>query len=275
MNFSKRYILCICLAVLSQISNCQVVSKSEPAITTGIMPSKYNTKIIQPSPTTDEENLAKTESTSSAETYVNYRVNSKLSNTGRQNGNVTNTNHNMPYRNTTANANNQFFNTTDNSDSYLNNTTVVQYDKNTNWTTGYGTHYANLVNHERTVWPMTYTVAVSLAVWNKEDVCWKKLKIRNRKKPEYIIEAYIVDFCPIGHCQWADKYLARNVDIYGEKAWNALGADINDSKLELEIEWPKGVVPHDAISTSLTKIDKTLMAVVAPLISTLFALYLF
>jgi len=99
----------------------------------------------------------------------------------------------------------------------------------------------NIVNHEKTVWPVAYTVAVSLAVWNKEDVCWKTLKIRNKKKPQFVIEAYIVDFCPIGHCLWEDDYLPRNVDIYGEKAWLALGADVNESNLDVEIEWPKGL----------------------------------
>jgi len=133
----------------------------------------------------------------------------------------------------------------------------------------------NLVGHQNTVWPVAYTVAVSLAVWNKEDVCWKTLKIRNKNKPEYMIEAYIVDFCPIGYCQWKDKYLSRNVDIYGEKAWFALGADQNISKLEVEIEWPEGVVPHDALTLSagFSRISKSLMVIVAPLISITVALF--
>ncbi|ORX82116.1 hypothetical protein BCR32DRAFT_203107 [Anaeromyces robustus] len=128
----------------------------------------------------------------------------------------------------------------------------------------------NIANHEKTIWPKAYTVAVSAAVWNKEDVCWKSIKIRNKKKPKFSIEAYIVDFCPIGHCLWKDKYLARNVDIYGEKAWVALGADINDSKLDIEIEWPEGVIPHDAISTSFTRISKTIMSIFTPFIITIF-----
>ncbi|ORX61038.1 hypothetical protein BCR36DRAFT_273412, partial [Piromyces finnis] len=132
----------------------------------------------------------------------------------------------------------------------------------------------NIVNHEKTVWPVTYTVAVALAVWNKEDVCWKKIKIRNKNKPEYVIEATIVDFCPIGHCLWKDEYLARNVDIYGEKAWNALGADPNESKLQIEIEWPAGVVPHDAIS-GFSKTDKIITIIAKSLFFAIVTLYIF
>jgi len=134
---------------------------------------------------------------------------------------------------------------------------------------------ANIINHENTIWPVAYTVAVAAAVWNKEDICWKTIKIRNRKKPENVIEAHIVDFCPIGKCLWKKKDLARNVDIYGEKAWTALGGDSVESKLELEIEWPAGVIPHDAIDAGFSKIDKTIMTIIAPLLSTFIALYLF
>jgi len=133
----------------------------------------------------------------------------------------------------------------------------------------------NIVNHENTVWPVAYTVAVSAAVWNKEDVCWKSIKIRNKNKPKNVIEAYIVDFCPIGHCLWKDKYLARNVDIYGEKAWLALGADINESNLDIEIEWPKGVIPHDAIKLSGSNllINKSLITIFVPLLTILVYIY--
>lgn len=114
-----------------------------------------------------------------------------------------------------------------------------------------GTYPApNIVNHEKTVWPVVYTVAVSAAVWNRDDICWQKLSIRNHHHPEYKIEAYVVDFCPIGYCLWKDEYLARNIDLYGEKAWVALGGDISESKMKIDIEWPKGVVPHDAIKLS-------------------------
>jgi len=133
----------------------------------------------------------------------------------------------------------------------------------------------NIVNHEKTVWPKVYTVAVSAAVWNKEDVCWKTIKIRNKKKPDFSIEAYIVDFCPIGHCLWKEKYLARNVDIYGEKAWLALGADLNDSKLDIEIEWPEGAIPHDPISEGFTIIGSTLISIYISFISAIIAIFLF
>ncbi|KAL6610902.1 hypothetical protein LY90DRAFT_502078 [Neocallimastix californiae] len=135
----------------------------------------------------------------------------------------------------------------------------------------------NIVNHENTVWPVAYTVAVSAAVWNKEDVCWKSIKIRNKNKPENVIEAYIVDFCPIGYCLWKDKYLARNVDIYGEKAWLALGADVNESNLDIEIEWPKGAIPHDAIklSGSSLSINKSLITIFAPILTILVYIYAF
>ncbi|ORY73295.1 hypothetical protein LY90DRAFT_403049, partial [Neocallimastix californiae] len=135
----------------------------------------------------------------------------------------------------------------------------------------------NIVNHEKTVWPVAYTVAVSAAVWNKEDICWKSIKIRNKNKPNLVIEAYIVDFCPIGYCLWKDNYLARNVDIYGEKAWLALGADVNESNLDIEIEWPKGVIPHDAIklSNGNFSISKSLITILAPILSVLVYIYVF
>jgi len=255
---------------------------------------------------------------------INPNATNKASGNSNENT-TTNTNLNVNGNSTDPNSNNSqpsvngnpFLNNTTNTDPYLNNTVIVDYDKNTNWTSGYGTHYGpfpsqphfseigyqpndvgvgcsdgrpggdpnwnkilekgvypspNLVNHENTVWPVTYTVAVSLAVWNKEDVCWKTIKIRNKKKPEYVIEAHIVDFCPIGHCQWSDKYLARNVDIYGEKAWFALGADSNDSKLEIEIEWPKGVVPHDAIS-GFSKMNISIITLIASLLFTFTILF--
>lgn len=106
----------------------------------------------------------------------------------------------------------------------------------------------NIVGHERTVWPVKFTVAVSAAVWDKEDICWKTLKIRNKNKPDFEIEAIVVDFCPIGYCNWEDRYLARNADIYGENGWRALGADISDHSVEIEIEWPKGIAPHPALT---------------------------
>jgi len=326
---NKRCIFALCLAALSQLSNCQVANRPS-TITTGIIPNNQNTQILRPSGTTNafatgEVNNAPVENTNSAEPY---RVNNKINDmNGRVNGNTLNTNGRV--NGTAPNANNQFvngtepnsfFNNTANNDPYLNNTTVVHYDKNTNWTLGSGTHYGpfpsephfsepgyqpndvgigcsdgrpggdpkwnailakgvypppNIINHEQTVWPVTYTVAVAAAVWNKEDICWKKLKIRNKKKPKNVIEAYIVDFCPIGKCLWNKKDLARNVDIYGEKAWTALGGNSGESKLALEIEWPEGVIPHDAIDVGFSKIDKTVMTIIAPLISTLIALYLF
>ena len=95
-----------------------------------------------------------------------------------------------------------------------------------------------------TVWPVTPTVAVSQAAWAKEDVCFKKITIRNKNRPEFSVEAHIVDFCPSTGCLWDTKTRHLNADIYGQETWTKLGAQLTDGVMEIEIKWPNGIKPY-------------------------------
>jgi hypothetical protein len=101
---------------------------------------------------------------------------------------------------------------------------------------------------EKTVWPIVPTVAVSQAAWNKDQVCWKTIKIRNRKNPSLEVEAVIVDFCPANGCLWNQTERPFNVDIYGQETWKMLGGGLLEGKMDVEIAWPAGLVPNSAAS---------------------------
>ncbi|KAJ1530120.1 hypothetical protein HK096_008312, partial [Nowakowskiella sp. JEL0078] len=104
-----------------------------------------------------------------------------------------------------------------------------------------------------TVWPKVATVAVSEAIYGGVKAgtydsgerhipgCWKWVEIRNKAKPDLKVYAVIVDFCPKHGCLWPDDQLAKNVDIYGEYTWIALGGGSTQSTLELEIRWPLSI----------------------------------
>ena len=99
-----------------------------------------------------------------------------------------------------------------------------------------------------TVWPSIPTVAVSEAAWAKEDVCFKKIIIRNAKKPNLFVEAVIVDFCPATGCLWDKSTRHLNADIYGQETWTKLGANLTDGVIEIEIKWPDGIKPYSSSS---------------------------
>jgi hypothetical protein len=105
---------------------------------------------------------------------------------------------------------------------------------------------------EMTVWPITPTVAVSEAAWNKKDVCWKTLKIRNKNNPSLQVEAVIVDFCPRNGCLWNRTERSFNVDIYGQETWKKLGGGVLDGKMQIEVAWPAGLIPNSATAVTIT-----------------------
>ncbi|KAJ3105449.1 hypothetical protein HDU97_008065 [Phlyctochytrium planicorne] len=107
----------------------------------------------------------------------------------------------------------------------------------------------NLTVNADTVWPQIPTVAVSQRKYggdNKNQVCFQPILIRNKNSPEKQVEAVIVDFCPTQGCLWSGDDLSRNADIYGENTWTALGAGLDDGSIEVEIQWPAGVVPNNS-----------------------------
>ncbi|KAJ3111450.1 hypothetical protein HDU96_005683 [Phlyctochytrium bullatum] len=113
---------------------------------------------------------------------------------------------------------------------------------------------SNLTQNTRTVYPRIPTVAVSQRMYggaNKEAVCFKRIRIRNKAKPAFEVEAYIVDFCPTNGCLWKEEELARNADIYGEETWKRLGGGLDDGVIAVEIQWPVGVVPKDTKSSAV------------------------
>ncbi|KAJ3406141.1 hypothetical protein HDV05_006136, partial [Chytridiales sp. JEL 0842] len=84
---------------------------------------------------------------------------------------------------------------------------------------------SNLAVNARTVWPVTPTVAVSQRMYgatNKDNVCFQKIRVRNKFNTSLEVEAAIVDFCPTKGCLWNVNDLAYNVDIYGEMTWMML-----------------------------------------------------
>ncbi|KAJ3197268.1 hypothetical protein HDU67_003783, partial [Dinochytrium kinnereticum] len=107
---------------------------------------------------------------------------------------------------------------------------------------------ANLTVNANTVYPKASTVAVSQRMWggaNKALICFQKMKIRNRDRPELQVDAYIVDFCPTAGCLWPVDELDKNADIYGEETWVKLGGGLDDAMLNIEIQWPAGITPRD------------------------------
>ncbi|KAI8849534.1 hypothetical protein BC829DRAFT_416771 [Chytridium lagenaria] len=83
---------------------------------------------------------------------------------------------------------------------------------------------------------------------NKAKICFQKLKMRNKNRPEFQVDAYIVDFCPTNGCLWGDEELAKNADIYGEETWLRLGGSIEDATMSVEIQWPAGIDAKDTLS---------------------------
>ena len=102
-----------------------------------------------------------------------------------------------------------------------------------------------------TVWPIQATVAVSEFAWgfkNKDQVCFKPIQIRNKKNPTQTISAIIVDFCPAAGCLWPSEQRPFNVDVYGEDTWFKLGGGKTDAMLDVEIQWPAGLVPNSQLN---------------------------
>jgi hypothetical protein len=101
---------------------------------------------------------------------------------------------------------------------------------------------------KNTVWPITFTVAVSEKAYggsNKNRVCYQPILITNTQTKKNII-AIIVDFCPTNGCLWPSNQLDSNVDIYGQAAWLALGAGLTNGTMPISIQWPAGVVPNSS-----------------------------
>ena len=104
-----------------------------------------------------------------------------------------------------------------------------------------------------TVWPISFTVAVSEAAWglaNKDQICFQKIGIRNALNHSQSIEASIVDFCPASGCNWPTDQLKTNVDLYGQYSFWSVGGAANGSSVSVEIRWPTGIEPNAASTLS-------------------------
>lgn len=100
-----------------------------------------------------------------------------------------------------------------------------------------------------TVWPLSFTVAVSERAYggqNKRNSCYQTVYIRNSKNHSYIVNASIVDFCPLDGCLWKSHELENNLDLYGQALWTALGAGLDDGVLEIDVLWPTNLIANSA-----------------------------
>ncbi|KAL2914081.1 hypothetical protein HK105_206339 [Polyrhizophydium stewartii] len=100
-----------------------------------------------------------------------------------------------------------------------------------------------------TVWPVVATVAVSETIWgsdNKAKICFQKVQIRNAVNQSLHVEAYVVDFCPTNGCLWPRSELRYNVDIYGQRTFQALGGGLLDGTIDIEVIWPDGIAPNNS-----------------------------
>lgn len=75
------------------------------------------------------------------------------------------------------------------------------------------------------------------------------MQIRNAKNRSRTITAHVVDFCPANGCLWDNQF---NVDVYGQAAWMALGGDLDAGNLEIEVDWPKDIIPNGSASVKLS-----------------------
>lgn len=106
---------------------------------------------------------------------------------------------------------------------------------------------------KNTVWPRTPTIAVSQFAWNRNEICWKTVKIRNALNHSLAIEAVVVDFCPTSGCLWNPSDRAWNADIYGVISFQALGGEPNGGSINVEIAWPAGIKPDTSDSSTLSR----------------------
>ena len=107
----------------------------------------------------------------------------------------------------------------------------------------------NLDLLSKSIWPKSFTVAVSERAYggsNKVNSCFQTLQIRNSKNHSLIVNATIVDFCPTNGCLWPLNQVSRNLDLYGQALWTALGAQSQDSKVEIDVLWPSNLIPNSA-----------------------------
>ncbi|OAJ42648.1 hypothetical protein BDEG_26075 [Batrachochytrium dendrobatidis JEL423] len=101
----------------------------------------------------------------------------------------------------------------------------------------------------KTVWPIVPTVAVSEFSWggsNKDKICYQTLNIRNAHNHSQRLTAYVVDFCPTKGCMWSAKERQFNVDIYGQRTFSRLGGALMDGIIDIEIQWPTGIIANSA-----------------------------
>ncbi|KAI8802424.1 hypothetical protein BJ742DRAFT_743719 [Cladochytrium replicatum] len=109
-----------------------------------------------------------------------------------------------------------------------------------------GTHTPpSFPQNANTVWPKVPTVAVSQAVYAatpeiRKLACWNTVLIR-KKGGSVVLNATIVDFCPTNGCLWPNEERARNLDIYGQHTWEALGGKTNESTMAIEVQWPESL----------------------------------